>query len=382
MKVKRYIGKSTNEAMKKLKLELGSNAVILHTRKMKKPGLLGLFKKPLVEIVAAVDNDVNDNQKNKEKNTNHRLYKSSINKDIFIKKNQNENDLNFEIEKLRKTVEGLQTTIDTNMNLNQKNDINVKLHDIYDKLVSNGIEEKIVYNILKEISHKLNIETKSKKELINIVKKHISNYLGEPQPISLVENKQKIIFFIGPTGVGKTTTLSKIAAQYVLENKENIGLITADTYRIAAVEQLKTYSDVLNVPLKIMYDTKDIYDSLSKLKDKEVILIDTAGRNHNNNNKMNELNEIIQTVNNKEVFLVLSATTSFDNIKSIIDKYKMIDNYKIIFTKIDESNNIGVVLNTRIYSNKPLSYITNGQNVPEDISKADNKYLCDLLIGE
>lgn len=211
--------------------------------------------------------------------------------------------------------------------------------------------------------------------------KILSKYLGKVSPISL-DGKQKIVFFIGPTGVGKTTTLAKIAAQYALVNKNKIGLITADTYRVAAVEQLKTYSEILNIPLKIIYEGHEIVDAIKDYYDKELILVDTAGRNHNSKDKIIELTEMLAHVSNPEIFLVLSSTTNYNAIVKIIEKYSEINDFKLIFTKLDESENIGVVLSTKYNFDNELSYVTTGQSVPEDIQLVNIEEVVKTLLKE
>ena len=160
-----------------------------------------------------------------------------------------------------------------------------------------------------------------------------------------------------------------------------VGLITADTYRIAAVEQLKIYADILGIPVKVMYEIKGIYESLSKFKDKDVILIDTAGRSHKNKEQMKELKELIYTVKNKEIFLVLNIGMDIENIVSVVNQYDFVDDFKIIFTKVDESESLGNILNAKYYIDKKLSYITTGQNVPDDIEVLDVEKISEGLIG-
>ncbi|NBI07876.1 flagellar biosynthesis protein FlhF [Senegalia massiliensis] len=359
MNIKRYIGKTNYEAMTKLKSELGNDAVILHTRRIKSKGILGFFKKPLIEIVAAKEENVDFKKEIKKKQS----YNNEISK------------LNIEISKLRETVENNLVLSNENKNTN-----NGELEYVKKILTNNGVLEQYAIKILEDISNNFNLKNKSKKEIIDILKKNIKVILGEPKPIE-IENKSKV-FFVGTTGVGKTTTLAKIAADLSLNKNKSIGLVTSDTYRIAAVEQLKVYSEILNLPLEIIYNPEDIYDSMSRFKDKDIILVDTAGRSHKDNEKISELEGMIDTVNNKETFLVLSVNTEFNSLKAIIDKYSKIDNIKIIFTKLDETEKIGNILNIRLYTKYPISYLTTGQNVPEDIQTFNNEDITNMIVGE
>lgn len=388
MKIKRYMGKTTNEAMHKLKRELGTEAIILHTRKIKHPGLLGFFKKPLIEVVAALDDEKNNHNtipeaksnKVQKNNYTNNLKPSEAKENFTINREDDVSNISTEISNIKKLLVDTISNIESSKS-STENSLPDNLIYFRDKLVSNGVERHIAIDILSKISNKFNINNKDVDALSVIIKQYISSYLGEPSPIEL-DNNQKVVFFVGPTGVGKTTTLAKIAASFILKGKENIGLITADTYRIAAVQQLKTYSEILNIPLKVLYEVEEIYSLLSNFKDKDIILVDTAGRSHKSKENMEQINALIDSVSNKEVYLVLNATTDISIIRSIVKQYDFIDNLKIIFTKIDESENIGVILNTKYYFNIPISYITIGQNVPEDIQIADIQQLSGILIGE
>lgn len=418
MIVKRYIGKTTQEAMNKLRVELGPEAIILHTRKIKKSGVFTFLKKPLVEIVAAIDED--NEEDSKKKNTRNSVSKVSrvsrtpnyknhgynstprqefgstvsqkptekkVNTDFFNKldviagnkKTDNDEIISDEIKKLRGTMEGFMKNFESNLYKNFN--LPEELRSYKETLVNNGVSEVVANSILGNIDKNINLDGKTPKELDQIIKFNIAGYLDNPSPIRN-KSQQKIIFFVGPTGVGKTTTLAKLAAYYTLEKKLDVGLVTADTYRIAAVEQLKTYSNILDIPIKIVYEKEDFNEVLSNFINKDMIFVDTAGRSHRNESQIKDLKNLLSSIDKKEVYLVLSATTNVENIKNIIKQYKFIEKFKIIFTKTDEVDSLGVILNTKFYNDQPLSYITTGQNVPEDIEIVNIEKLTDELIGE
>lgn len=361
MKIKRYLGYTAHEAMGKMKRELGVDAVILNTRTVKQKGLFGFLKKPMVEITAAYENSEGlSNVKGQEESFKR---------------------INSELANLKSMVEQLSTNISTNIK-KEENEFNSNLMDFKLKLVNNGVEDGIATKILNKLNQQIDFSTKDNLSIRNILKKVLVEYIGKPKPIDLVKGYQKIIFFIGPTGVGKTTTLAKIAAQMVMEKECNIGLITSDTYRIAAVEQIKVYSEILNVPLQVIYNEEDMYSALVQLEDKDLIFVDTTGRSHRTIREEDELFRIINSIKNKEIYLVLSSTTDFPTLKSVINKYNFLDDYRIIFTKIDEAERLGNILNIRYLTNKPISYVTNGQNVPDDIEIMDSEKVVDCLLGE
>lgn len=376
MKIKRYIGNSIQEAMGKVKKELGPDAVILHTRNIKQSGLFGFFKKNLIEVVAALE-EKNVEAENYSIVSNNPIENIKSNKSIDRNNSLKTNDeLESEIKKIRSMVETVVNTLNT-----EKNDLPKELSDFLDSLVFNGVNRDVAFHILDKINQQINIVNKDSTQVQEIILYSLKDYLGESSPITY-DGKQKVIFFVGPTGVGKTTTLAKIAANFSINLKYDVGLITADTYRIAAVEQLKVYSEIMNIPIKVVYEIKDIYKSLSNFKDKDIILIDTAGRNHKNEEQMNEIKELIESVNNKEIHLVINATTDFETIRGILDRYKFISDLKIIFSKIDEANSLGNVLNTKFYYDNKISYFTTGQNVPDDIEIPNMEELSKRLIGE
>ena len=357
MKIKKYIGSTTHEAMLKLKKELGSEAIILNTRNIRQKGILGIFKKPMVEITAA--------------------YKA---KDLLSSRTPRDdkfNEINNELAALKSMMKEISA------NVVEKNiAIPTKLKKYEGKLIGNGVEYYTARSILKKLSEQINFDNKDDESVEDIMKYTLLEYIGDVQPLNVNTQYQKVIFFVGPTGVGKTTTLAKIAAQLVMEKKHDIGLITSDTYRIAAVDQLKTYSDILQLPLEVAYNQEDMYRTLVKFKEKDFIFVDTAGRNHREIEEESPIYKIMSSINNKEVYLVLSGTTDYNTLKSIINHYSFIEDYKIIFTKLDEAEGFGNILNAKYLTKSPVSYITTGQNVPNDIEILDRDKIVSGLIGE
>ncbi|MCX7842610.1 MAG: 50S ribosome-binding GTPase, partial [Clostridia bacterium] len=206
--------------------------------------------------------------------------------------------------------------------------------------------------------------------------------LGKPETLKLREDgKPTVVILIGPTGVGKTTTLAKIAASYALNHKKKVGMITADTYRIAAVEQLKTYAEILGMPVTVIYSPSEINQAIKMHYDKDIILIDTAGRSHKNQAQFEELKAMVQAAEADEIYLLLSATTSVRNCREILGNYSCFKDYKLIFTKLDETPITGIILNSRYMTNKSLSYITTGQSVPDDIEVANVDRITKNLLG-
>jgi len=389
MKIRRYIGNNTQEAILKVKMDLGNDALILNTRKVRQKGLFKIFSKPLVEVLAAVDDH---NTVNKEKNRN------ISTENIQAIRNSNEsiislsNGSNSKIEYLESKVTGIEDMLKklydqvqkggNKSEITKNESIASKVLELfYNNLVKNEVEEELARKIIDSVSSKVG-DSSNVNVTASVMYNIIRNMLGEPETVSLKEDgKSTVVMFVGPTGVGKTTTLAKIAANYVLNFKKSVALITADTYRIAAVEQLKTYAEILGIPISVIYSPDELDEVINSYSDKDIILIDTAGRSHRNTNQFDELKALVNHSKVDEIYLVLSAATSNKACKDIINKYSFLKDYKLIFTKTDEAPVNGIILNLKYMTGKHLSYITNGQNVPDDIEIANIDKITKSLIG-
>ena len=214
----------------------------------------------------------------------------------------------------------------------------------------------------------------------------LAEYLGKTmnfsEGITLNKHGVRIVALIGATGVGKTTTLAKIAARFVLDHNIRAALITADTYRISAVEQLKTYSDIIGLPLEIVYSPDELKVAIHKHRDKDLILIDTAGRSQHNEYQMNELQDFLAVHSHIERHLVMSATTKQRDAADILEKFSVCNPDCVIFTKTDETSSVGIILNLLADKGIALSFLTNGQSVPDDIVPATPENLAELLLRE
>ena len=212
----------------------------------------------------------------------------------------------------------------------------------------------------------------------------LSTYIGEhikfSDGIKLNRHGVRVAALLGTTGVGKTTTLAKIAAKFVLEYGINAALITTDTYRISAVDQLKTYSEILGLPLEIVYNPAELTAAIERHKNRELILIDTAGRSQQNIHQMRELEDFLRVSARIEKHLVISATTKYTDAKEIMSKFSVVNPEKVIITKIDETGSLGMLMNLLRNEKIAVSYITTGQSVPDDIEPASAEYLTDLFI--
>ncbi len=191
----------------------------------------------------------------------------------------------------------------------------------------------------------------------------------------------KYIHLIGPTGVGKTTTIAKVAASLVQSGKR-IAFMTTDTYRIGAVEQLKTYADILQVPLEVCYTKDDYLRAIERFANYDHVLIDTAGRNYRDEKYIEELTNLIEFQNGMETFLVFSLTSKEEDLEAIYDQFSHINVDRFIFTKLDETSRFGALINMPLKYKKGIAFITTGQEVPDDIQLGDSAWILNQLLGD
>lgn len=369
MRLKRYIVKNMNEAMLKIKNELGNDAIIVSQKKIRKSGVKGFFSKRLIEVTAVASHekrdipDIIDESLRAIRNANASLK----NNDKISLKNEANNKYSQDIIKEIKDMKEMINKITADQSkISREEDKLKKL------LKDNDVDEVLIKRIINKVNSKN--ENISKKERL---RKSIKEMIRI--------NKKKndgIIIFVGPTGVGKTTTIAKLAGRYSLVDDKKVGLITIDTYRIGAVEQLKTYANIMNIPFKVVNNIADMSKAIEELNDCEVILIDTTGRNSKNIIQISELRAFIEEAKTDNIHLVISCTTKNKDINRIIEGYKKLNFSSVIITKLDETTTYGSILNILSCAKKPLSFVTTGQRVPDDIIKIDKEKLCSLILGE
>jgi flagellar biosynthesis protein FlhF len=253
----------------------------------------------------------------------------------------------------------------------------------YDYLVEKGITSSLAEQVLKDFPCSLVMADKNRESAKKMLYNRFVCYIRYTEGIKLPKVGCKKIALVGPTGVGKTTTLAKLAARFTLEENAAVAFITADTYRIAAVEQLKTYANILNIPLDVVYSSEELKSSLQKHEDKNIILIDSAGRSQHNEEQIIELKELLDADDAIEPHLVLSTNTTYKDMVDIINRFADCFSASVIFTKLDEARSVGNIFNIMYsFSELSISYIANGQSVPDDIHHADADYLTNSLLRD
>ncbi len=359
------------EAIAKVKFDLGPEAIILHTRRLQRSWPMRLFKNNSVEITAALDVNL---MEQKEGTNGDGISKNGVGEAIEVRFDQ----IQLEVEEIKSIVK----TIASQLTDPLFQEVPACFLDVYEKLLQSKVEDEIAKKLMKQVQEELTTSQLATPEILHEkMVSEMAKMIPISSPLSLEGGQRKVIALIGPTGAGKTTTIAKLAAKYCLYEGKKAVFLTADTYRIAAVEQLKTYAEIIGAPIEIVFNSQDAREALEKHEDKDLVLIDTAGRSPLNETQMNELAALMDVASPDEIHLVLSVTTKMSDQINAIKRFSVVPINRIIFTKLDETNTPGTILNIVNKSKVAISYLTIGQNVPEDIKVAESQKLANLILG-
>jgi flagellar biosynthesis protein FlhF len=349
MQIKKYLAPTLKEALNQMKIELGVEAVVLSTRVI--PAETSQGTKKQYELLVGIENTMPD------KNIRPKLIDKII--------EDNPKDTIEELKRLKDRVFPHQVKADIKTE-QVKSDLLLKeiLPSIADKIIGqvslqsefikNGNLENHIISTIASLLHTSNFEVKKKR-------------------------KQKVVSVVGPTGVGKTTCIAKLAVISKIFHKLDIGIITIDTFRLGAIDQLKIFAEISNVDLLVCYEAAELPKMLNKFKKKDLIFIDTAGRSQNNRASINEIKSFLSKVEVDDTFLVLSSTGSTRNLLDVVKKFQPLNFNGLIFTKLDEAAAFGNILNVSGKTNTPLMFLTNGQVIPDDIIAADSEFVAKMI---
>lgn len=373
------------EAMNQIRAKLGNDAVILNSREVYTGGFLGFFKKRNIEVIAATDQESKRKQtpmiKQKQVSTPVASPIKAIDK--YVKQEDSliqvkpSKDLINEVNELKAMISKMSAA-----NNQVGPSFPAPIQMMRNLLTDQEVDESIQDEILSSLLEKWYVEgaNASTDEVYSWLEKEMTSRISSTS-FGGISFSKKYINVVGPTGVGKTTTLAKIAAECVIKHKKKIAFITTDTYRIAAIDQLKTYAKILNVPMEVCYTIDDFKKAAQTFKDYDLILIDTAGRNFRNKQYVEDLKQVIDFENEIETFLVLSLTAKQRDMEDIYNQFSIIEIDKLIFTKADETSSYGAMYNMIIKYNKGIAYMTNGQNVPDDMIATKPNVIAKTIIG-
>ncbi len=404
MIIKKFTGKTEAEATEAAKKELGNGLVIMNVREVKKKGLFSFLSPKKIEVTAALEDETP--LKPAANNIRHVEDMETGTAKTLSARNSTES--------LEKRLDSLQTLLESQLNSRQAGSDKEKTEDakelqgseaeqgvekqeeetqnseqdkfirlLYNKMLDNEMDEKYVNSILEDASRTKKADLPFDYLLANIYQKMVLKF-GKSEGITPSEDGPKIVWFIGPTGVGKTTTIAKLAGKYCVEDKKKVALLTADTYRIAAAEQLRTYANILETPFRVIYTPEEMQTAVDDYWDCDYIFIDTAGRSHQNEEQLKKTKEMVDGLKRPEdyqVFLVLSATTKYKDLQKIADCYGKIAKFELVFTKLDETEAVGNLLNMKLYTGASIAYVTCGQNVPDDMEVFDPQKTVKQILG-
>lgn len=408
MRVKRYVVDSMPDALQKIRADLGKDAVILNTKETRSGGFLGLFGKKRIEVIAATDSG--EAQQPAATNTGSAKQTAAAGASFA-------SHIQEAIAAKQKLPSPLVATLEEpvvpplaqpNARGRTKDDALLdeikQMKEMMTKLAARkrdelpypeaiGKFERILldHDIAPDVAERLLgkaaelFESEDSPKTDEFAYQAVRTQLKDILQTSShkgIDADTRIAHFVGPTGVGKTTTIAKLAAEQVLKRNRKVGFITSDTYRIAAVEQLKTYATILNVPLEVVFSPQELARAFQQLQHCDVVFMDTAGRNFRNQMYVSELNSLLQSKGKSETFLVLSLTSKYKDMKAITENFAKFRLDKVLFTKMDETHSYGAIINLLYDFPLRLSYITNGQNVPDDIFETNEEKLIDLLLEE
>ena len=372
--IARIEASTMNEALEKIRTVFGDEGMIVGTRTFRRRGMLGMGGRERVEVYVADTRSRIENVRRASKKRGRDGDSGGLL--VGTKK-----DPNFE---LVGTLSQLRDDIKDLLGRTPERDgfSHPFLQECYDLLVAREVDRRVADGLVREISN-LRIPTgyPTPARVQAVVRAQLSKLFFENPPVD-PDVRPRVIFLVGPTGVGKTTTIAKLAARAKINEARKVGLITLDTFRIAAVDQLQKYAEIIGVPLQVVSDPAELEAAVAKSREQglDLVFVDSAGRSHRDELKMAELKEFLSVINGAEVHLVVSCTSHTRTMESVAERFGTIDYDRVILTKVDESVSMGSLISPLLRIGKPVSYVTDGQNVPDDIMVGDPERLTDLVL--
>jgi len=366
VKVKRYTAATMQEAIDQVRHDLGPNAVILHSRKVGRGGVLSLLGKPMIEVTAAIETEAasprapqavrraEPGEGDVEPRADHRLaaYLGSSQPDPAPR-----------MPSRRHEVAGPGSVVET----------------IRRELVAHDVDELLAEALVRSAVEDLH--TAENAGLITeYIEKRIERFLRVTGPITLEPGTPRIIALVGPTGVGKTTTAAKLAAYFSAVERENIAIIAADIFRVAGIEQMRAYAKILKIPIDVVLTPTDMKSTIASHGDKDLVIIDSGGSSPYDWMHVLELTSFLKEAGGAQIHLVLSAATRCKENLAVLERFASMDIHSLLFTKLDETRDYGSLLTLAIKSKRPISYLTAGQDIPDDIEAASPTKLARMIL--
>jgi flagellar biosynthesis protein FlhF len=379
MELKTYRARSVQDALQMVRNDLGPEASVLHTRELRGNLVQRLMGIRQVEVTASTAVNVPsrfgeadflttaDNSATRMPPAHEQDYRTKF-----------RDDLKEQLSDLQSMIEDLCRKNDHSATQDLPESLFTLFTDLIDAEISEELARELVDRVRQSVGpHDLDDAVLLKARLTRMIEEEI-NVSG---PLQVQPGERRLVALVGPTGVGKTTTIAKLAANFHLRERRRVGLITVDTYRIAAVEQLRTYADIIDLPMEVVSTPREMREAVERLSDLDLILMDTAGRSPRDEVKIQELRCMLGEAQADEVHLVLSCVSSLENMKKTAERFAAVGVTSLLLTKLDEATGLGHIIPVVRSCQFPLSYVTNGQNVPDDIEPAEPRRLTRTVLG-
>ncbi|NOY77221.1 MAG: flagellar biosynthesis protein FlhF [Calditrichaeota bacterium] len=382
MKIKKFRAQTMNEAFKKIKAELGSDAVILNVQEQKKTGAFGVVQARFLEVTAAVDEKPIRHSgtplRSKETDDVFQTYSRPKGRSNTSTQYGAIEKLQKELEDLRSKYEQLHTHFGTDFRSEQ---VPPHLADAYRVLLESGVDETLARSLLRRVADEIPRGETTRAVLDRVLLQHMSRLIPETDVSLKPSNRPRVVALIGPTGVGKTTTIAKLAATDAIFHHKKVGLLSMDTYRIAAIDQLRVFADLSKIPMEVAYTPDDMSRALRKFDDKDVLYIDTPGRSPRDGRGIREIQDYLAAVQPDEVHLTVNLSTRSEDLLDTLKRFQMIPSNRMIFSKLDETDRYGNMLTVLKQYRLPVSFVTFGQDVPKTFQPATPSFLSRLILG-
>jgi len=382
MKIKKFRAQTMNEAFKKIKAELGSNAIILNVQEQKKTGAFGVTQARFLEVTAAVDDEpIRDSAnpfRQKETAGTHQTYSRPKRRPKEPTEYGAIEKLQKELQDLRSKYEQLHTQFGTGFHSEH---VPPHLMDAYRALSESGVDEGLALSLLRSVADDIPGRDVSQTVLDRVLLQRMSQLIPESDVPLNTPNRPRVIALIGPTGVGKTTTIAKLAATDAIFRHKKVGLLSMDTYRIAAIDQLRVFADLSKIPMEVAYSPDDMSRAVQKFSRKDVIYIDTPGRSPRDGEGIREIQDYLAAIQPDEVHLTVNLSTRSEDLLDAMKRFQVIPSNRIIFTKLDETDRYGNMLTVLKHYRIPVSFVTFGQDVPKTFRPATQSFLSQLILG-
>jgi flagellar biosynthesis protein FlhF len=382
MHIKTYRAATMQEALAQVRRDLGPEAAVLHTREVFGNRLLrwvpGLRK---IEVTASRDVNVAPRLPPRQAAHGHQgadaprspyaLHVDQARRDLTDELKQQLGDLQSKVAELCQRSTGV-----------ARHEVPHELFQVYTDLIEADVAEDLARELVDRVRAEAPRTELSDPELVKTrLARMIEADIQVAGPILVTPGRRRVVALVGPTGVGKTTTIAKLAAHFRLREKHRVGLITVDTYRIAAVEQLRTYADIIDLPMQVVSTPREMREAAARMADLDLVLMDTAGRSPRDEVKLHELKMFLAEAQADEVHLVLATVAGAAALQRTAERFAEVGTTALILTKLDEATSLGNLLPLLRGSRLPLSYLTNGQNVPDDIAAAESRKLARMMLN-